>query len=205
MDRRQFLASGSIVLGFSIAGCLTGELGRGDDTDASRVVSVESQSQDIADHEIAFEVEVVSPQLDDETPARVRKTVFNHSADDVRLLGGNRNVFGETSSDDADGLWLLSPGREDEAARSDDGCWMVEPPVGRTEELGQTQIDAGDSATVESDIYGETEQIDGNCPDEGTYHFGQSYTLETRADSDSEESQWERTDDFEWGFTLRVE
>lgn len=203
MHRRQFLVTGCSLLGASLTGCVNTTTGA-DDDDTARVITIESQSPDIDAPEIVFEADVVSSRMDGENPPRIQITVTNLSDNDLRMLGGNRNVFGETSSDNSEGLWFLSTGRVNEATRANDGCWMIEPPVARTEAGGEVQLDTGDSDTIESDIYGDVEAFDGNCPETGTYHFNQSYTLEIRRNHGSDGNPWEKTDSVEWGFSLRV-
>ena len=81
---------------------------------------------------------------------------------------------------------------------------MIESPD-LTQELARTQLDAGGFETIESEVYGDTEAFDGNCPETGTYQFNRFYTLELRRNPGSAGNQWERRDNIDWGFSLRVE
>lgn len=212
MNRRSLLVSGGTAVGVSVAGCLGDPAGSGDgdggggdggDNDG-RTVSLADLDPDPDDHGVEFDGEVEEPGMGGDGPARLRLTATNAGDRDLRLSGGNRPVFGETNSREPEGLWLLREGRTDEAEETDDGCWMVESPVALTEELGLAELGPGDSEAVVTDVYVGSEEFDGRCPDAGTYRFVQEYRVETREEGETEETDWEESAAFEWGFSLEV-
>lgn len=174
MDRRQFVTIGGLLLG----GCLADVPGGGDRSSGKslRSLLIDSTGPDIDEYGIEFTVEVLDPNMGGDEPSRLEITVSNQFDETLALDGGNRKVFGETTSYEQDGLWLLKTGRTDTATKSADGCWMMNAP-GITEEMVSTELDPGDTEAVESDVYGAPNVFGDDCPVTGTYHFAQSYAL----------------------------
>ena len=176
MNRRQFLEIGCPLLGVSLTGCVSNSTETSDD-DPARVIAVESASANSDDPEIAFDAEVMSPQMDGANPPQVRTTVTNQSDRDVLLEGGNHRVFGVTLSENNEGLWFIPGGSEDSGTRTDEGCWMIEPPVDRVQVLRHTLVNSGASESINSAIYGYTKTFAMNCPEKETYRFTQPHTV----------------------------
>lgn len=200
MRRRRALAAiGSMTMA-APPGCLNTLRGAAT-TGSPRSIELEPESNP---DPLRFETEVLVADLDGDEPPRIRLSITNDAAETKSISGGNQPVFGANMSRDPPQRLTLGGDPDAETVfRSEEGCWMVEPPVLRTDAMWTTRFEPDESESIELEVYaiGQTEDwpdehteeayedvedlpFEGfeGCPASDEYYFEQTYTIGDPAD-----------------------
>lgn len=200
MDRRQFLALGTLGATAGIVGCVDGRSG-----EQSRQVTVaEVFDNRHTESGLVFDAESVATTLDSEHLPTVEVTLSNTGERTVEALGWSTTTL-ETVSDPK-GLKTISE-RMGEVFQENppeqvhaEGCLTTEAVILDAIERGET-LDPGEARTDLTYVVGDHDAVDNGCIDAGEYTMTQSYTV--REVKDGEEPEHMGT--FEWGVRFLVE
>lgn len=203
MKRRSLLALLVASVSTGLSGC-TGVVNviRGDNR--TKVATIERVDAVPSEYDLNVDVDV-DVELERETitsdhTALLRFTVENTGDEPVRVGDGHNRIYsGVVSAGDASepGLLLIPP---EEDVRKDPRCWKPALSYAVPSALGYESLDAGETATMTYECWGQSDNSAPDCLPVGDYRFDTTYHVQPGGkplDSDDEET-------FEWGFTLSI-
>lgn len=147
-----------------------------------RQVTVEDVAPAPDGYEVSFDVEMVRSVATTHEPALVRVTLHNEAAEARRFGAGHRPVFATVPSRGGEPTLLLlstDPDHNEEPANPDKEspeCWRPSEGVVVYAVLWQTEIEGGESAAVDLEVWG-SEDNEGPCLPPGTYEFDEGYEI----------------------------
>jgi hypothetical protein len=204
MLRRDVLRATGAAVATAMAGC-GGAPGVGDGPPTGdgppdgelpvRIVSRAAQPE----APVRYEAEMVTAVATAERPARLRVSLTNTAAA-PRIVAEERRVqFHHVSSTDG-ALYLYPAGDEPWAGPVEPGCWRLTDPVAVPEYYGMIPLDAGETLTADSFVYGGADLPAGACLPEGPHGVPISGVVgDEEALPDAEGAT-----EFTWGLSLRI-
>jgi hypothetical protein len=168
-----------------------------------RTITVKSTAEMPSQYSLAITVDMVEKHVTPDHPPRLRVTVTNQSYRRIKIGDGYRKVFSAPASrNPGPGLLLLS---SDGQIPKKSGCWQPVMELAMPAVLNFAALEAGESDSIEYEIWAKPDNSLSNCYALGEYSFKTEYHHIDTDDLEIEESGDEcDSERFEWGFTLTV-